>query len=521
MPNNVGLNLATKAGEGAADVMQWGNLDKSTNQIYQEQKQREQRGYNEYLAGEKIIQGELGKGWSADVPELASLYADRKKTSQQLFFDEKIKNNPVLLAQKQNELKIKDAAFMQAALASQQRKEREKLINNRKASHVDEFSDEGLKQHTLDMSIPTSQLFKEGRGDITAYLDNSPQTDFQKISKEAMGEKQTLPLGQEKVTSDQWEIEAPQMSRRNTPIQYYESVKKSLSPGKSAKDARKTYTAMQPSDINKIVENFVQIPEDVLKNQWGIKKEDLLDKLDTDDKVQKFAALDAMNYAANFKPEVLPSKFRENKEYVYNLKRGDSFEDFLAKNKITSAQAMERARLYWQRQQDKENASVGGVDAYINDAKSGKVDPTNGFAIMNFKPSTTAEYKKEIVVPVDIVNAKLKEKGQPFKSKKVSVTPTILQNTTSGDYWAVYPKVNEKTGEISKNYEWNNGEHKIPETQVKATITKTELPSGFKIKQVVGDKGKADYSHIKETNKGQLGYKDGKWYYTQTGKEYK
>ena len=36
-----------------------------------------------------------------------------------------------------------------------------------------------------------------------------------------------------------------------------------------------------------------------------------------------------------------------------------------------------------------------------------------------------------------------------------------------------------------------------------------------------GEPIKSEYEHIQNTNVGKLGYKNGKWYYTETGKEYK
>ena len=82
MDNSYGLNLSNKTGEGGADVMQWGNTDKAVNQLYQEQKAREARGYNDYIQGQKQLQGEFANVRSADMPDVIKGYKNNSRKSQ-------------------------------------------------------------------------------------------------------------------------------------------------------------------------------------------------------------------------------------------------------------------------------------------------------------------------------------------------------------------------------------------------------------------------------------------------------
>jgi len=85
--NYSGANIATRQGEGEANVMQWGNTDKAVNQIYQEQQKREARGYNDYLQGQQALQKEFANVRSADMPDVIKGYQDLKQTKQQMLFD--------------------------------------------------------------------------------------------------------------------------------------------------------------------------------------------------------------------------------------------------------------------------------------------------------------------------------------------------------------------------------------------------------------------------------------------------
>ncbi len=332
--------MAQQVPFGDAYILQTPKTDRAIALMYQDQKQRQLQQYAEQKASDDLMSKEFANVRSADMNDVAQKWDQYKQLRKNVLFNKDLQNDPVKYNQANRAAQIALSDVYGTINESKEQKDRDKLINERKATHPNDFSDEGISLHTQDLSIPTKERIKQGRTDISSYLDNSPQTDFGKISKAAMGQKQTLPLGQETPTADQWQIEQPQMARYNTPTQYYSNVMKSLMTGKSAKDAAKIVDNMQPSQVQKIVDDYKSIPDNVFQQQFGIDKDELLKNLNTDSKTQRFAALDAMNYANQFKPEVLASKFRDNKEYIDNLKDSRSFQEWMIKNKITSEQAL-------------------------------------------------------------------------------------------------------------------------------------------------------------------------------------
>jgi hypothetical protein len=103
-------------------------VEKGFTNFEMEQKQREARGYNEYMQGQAALQKEFANVRSADIPDVVNDYNTLKKIKQSMLFDEKIKSNPTLLAQKQQEANIADAQLRQKIAASQQLKETDKGI---------------------------------------------------------------------------------------------------------------------------------------------------------------------------------------------------------------------------------------------------------------------------------------------------------------------------------------------------------------------------------------------------------
>lgn len=462
--NNYGLNLATKAGEGGADVLQWGNLDKAANQLYQEQKLREQRGYNDYLQGQQSLQKEFANVLAADIPDVVNEYNGLKKLKQAILFDDKIKNNPIALAQAQQAANIKEAQFRQLVAASQEQKKRDESTNNRFVSHPDDFREDAGKLFMEHRGMPTLQRLQKGYSDISPYLELGGTTDWGDLSRKAIGEKRLVPFGAEIITPDQWQLEQKQIERSNTPTQYATQLRGNIMSKKIGRDARSYFDNMPKEKMDEIIDKFNAIPDAEYESRWGQPKRQLLDGVSADDKAGQFVLLDAMNYATENMPKDAKSVFRDNKSYIDNLKDAREFNEWMIKNKITSGQAMDRARLYRQFQQEKENAATGGVDQYIQESRTGQLYPRSAetpsavdVEIVRFPETVTKELSDW--KGGDVENVGLLPDGRFFDIKTVS------------------------SGKYKGSIDWANSKE-IPLIQIKSAVTNKALPSNFKVKQV-------------------------------------
>ncbi len=337
--NLTGLNSSTKVGEGNANIIQWGNLDRTVNQLYQEQKQKEARGYNEYLAGEAALQKEFGNVRSADVPDVVNLYNARKKTKQQLLFDDKIKKDAVAYAKKQQELQLQDAELRQLIAGSQELKEIDKGINSRKASHADDFDDDLIKEHSNDLGLPLRERIKKGRVDVTPYLySGADMNKLSAISKQAMGESKTVPFGQPIVADEGYKLEQKFITRKNNPLQYAQSMYKGMQTPNMAKGARFLLNQTTPQKVAQITQQFESIPDAEFEQKWGIKKKDLTSGVLPDDKAGQYVLLDAMQYAVNNMPQESKSDFRPNEAF----KTQQNIDEWNRRNGITNTQSLNK-----------------------------------------------------------------------------------------------------------------------------------------------------------------------------------
>lgn len=371
--NLSGLNVATRVGEGNANIMSWGNLDRAANQLYQEQKQREARGYNDYLQGQAALQKEFANVRSADVPDVVAAYNDLKKTKQAILFDEKIKNNPVLLAQKQQEAQLKDATVRQLIQSSQELKEADKAINARKLSHPDDFDQDLILQHTTDINTPLKERIKKGRLDATAYLYKG--VDASKLgqwAKESAGTAKAVPIGDEVVADEGYKLEQKHILRGNNPVQYADGMYKRFQTNKGGQAASALLNQMSDVKKQQIISQFNAIPDAEFKSKWGVDKNELINGVLPDDKTGQYVLLDAMQYAINNMPKEAESKFRPNEAF----KNAQNIKEWNRRNNITSAQKNERASMvsnmgYNPRQHVEEIYNNGSDDNNIYPIKKG------------------------------------------------------------------------------------------------------------------------------------------------------
>lgn len=349
MANNLsGLNSATRVGEGNANVMTWGNLDRAANQLYQEQKQREARGYKDYLQGQNALQKEFANVRSADIPEIINKYNNLKKIKQTILFDEKIKNNPVLLAEKQREAQINEADLRQSIKGSQEQKETDKGVVIDMFHNSDKYDSEKRKEHSVDMNLPLSQRIKLGRLDGTPYLyQGGDSTKLMPLVRQAMGTAKPIPFGDEVVADGGYKIEQKNINRGNNPIQYASTMYKGMQTNKLGQYASAELSKMTPQQIATITSKFNNIPDAEFEQKWGVKKEDLVNGVLPDDKTGQYVLLDAMQYAVNNLPQETKSTLRPNEAF----KTEQNIKEWNRRNNITSAQKSARAETVASRNQ--------------------------------------------------------------------------------------------------------------------------------------------------------------------------
>ena len=123
MANNLtGLNLATRAGEGGADVMSFGQLDRAANLMYQEQKKAELTAAKSFQDADTLLQKELGGIRSADEDEIFNLYKEVADARKELHFNPNVQKDVKVFAEKQKNAALKEATLRQRIAKSKETK---------------------------------------------------------------------------------------------------------------------------------------------------------------------------------------------------------------------------------------------------------------------------------------------------------------------------------------------------------------------------------------------------------------
>ena len=334
--NNYGLNSATKMGEGDANIIQWGNLDRAANQIYQEQKQKEARGYNDYMQGQAALQKEFANVRSADIPDVVNAYNDLKRTKQQLLFDDKIKNDAIKYAQVQQQAQLKEAALRQQIAASQQLKESDKAINARMLSHPDDFEENAGQMFVNHQNLPLKDRIKIGALGQEPYLYKGvDMAKLGSLAKQAAGTPRIVPIGEPQVADEGYKLEQKMIQRGNNPVQYADNMYKGMQTNKFGQAARTLLNQMSPQKAAQITQQFAAIPDAEFEQKWGVKKSALTNGVLPDDKAGQYVLLDAMQYAVNNMPTESKSEFRPNEAF----KNEKNIEEWNRRNGITFNQS--------------------------------------------------------------------------------------------------------------------------------------------------------------------------------------
>jgi len=144
--NMVGLNLATRAGEGGADVMSWNYLDNVNKQLYAEQKQKEAQAVKDFSVADELLKKDIGGIRSADNDEIFNKYNKVKELRKALYFDEKAKKDPKKFAELQRLAQLEENDLRQSILESKEVKELDKMTTQKLGSKLsrDDFDDEKI-----------------------------------------------------------------------------------------------------------------------------------------------------------------------------------------------------------------------------------------------------------------------------------------------------------------------------------------------------------------------------------------
>lgn len=311
--------MPTQAPYGDIFLVNTPTLDRVSQQLYQEQKQRElyQQQQN------KMLDDEFARNMSgirdADIGDLTKAYGEFKLANQAL-----IKNKTASPTEQLEVLRKKAAVYDIINNSKEHRQNFETPLQKDLLAHPDKYDDNAHNYLKESLQTPISKLnassiYKDEKGnpvDLTNPLSYQYKgTDFnmQNAEKVAAGtiknsysKSEKIPLG-EKITNYQF---------GNTPAQFKESYLGSLATNKGGRAAAAIWDNLDPNTIEEINKEYAAISPDKWEQMTGSRTPQNLEPKNPYNKAEQLASYQAKLYALNNEPRPVSPVVKYDKEQV-------------------------------------------------------------------------------------------------------------------------------------------------------------------------------------------------------------
>lgn len=313
---------------GDAHIIQTPYLDRFSQQLFAEQKQREIMRQRQQAALDDEFSKNVANIRDADVDDVTRKYGEWKMMNQQL-----MKKRGGISPQEQMELLRKKAEISKVINASKIGKQEEedwfKIMSNK----PDDFDDDAYGALTTRRRTPISQIGEykvagaDGKEkvfnlrDLNSLRYKGTDTDFSKIDKEAAGTPRlTLTEDFTEDEKDPFTLKAKTWMYGNSPQQFYESYLGALAQKKAGRDAEAIVSKIPQETFVEIQERFKAIPVETWK-RMGVDKPQELVITAEDGKAQVLAKHKAQLYALNNQPKEGKQEVRKNEKAYFDAQK--------------------------------------------------------------------------------------------------------------------------------------------------------------------------------------------------------
>ena len=261
MPNN-------NAPFGDIYAVQNSAIDRAANVLYQRKQQEDARGYQDYVNTQALLQKEIGNVRSADEEDYINKYQQYKNLRQQMIFDNKIKNNPKLYAQKNREATEAFNDALMFASASKQLKEQDAKLSQDIYTRPNNYLDEAHGVLQKNLSLPLSKR----QDNYETYSYNGANKDIQPLLQKAVGTPTAI-FVDEADSKGGLQSQQRKFMVANSPQQMYEIIYGSLTDRSYAKALSQLASQTTPEDLAAIDNQYDQVMKSLpksLSNKIGV-----------------------------------------------------------------------------------------------------------------------------------------------------------------------------------------------------------------------------------------------------------
>jgi hypothetical protein len=404
-------------------------LDRYSQQLYAEQKQREAKAATENQQADAAMQKQFANVRSADVPDVINSWNKYKTLKTQMLSDKTLQKDPLKYAQAQQAANEALADTYSTINGSKDLKDLHKGLISAHAAHPDSFDDNFGTLMSTAQNLPLKQLKASKLGDLTnadTYAYKGSNTDFQKMGNAAAGQPKAVYQAEAPVDASGLQTKVTPYLYPNSPAQYLQSYMGALAQHKAGKDAAIAWDAI-PQDQKEYVDKAYNAltPDQWLKRTGSPTPQQLVPS-NPDNKAENFAIFQAKLHAISNEPKEGAPVFRTNEAKKFQMEtnrqqvmeriRHADAKDLINYREAAKAAGPESNDLWVDKM----------IDHYDELADSG---PT-GRSVRSGK----TVYEKDI--PIDPILSKSLQKG--------GVSPISVRKTSDGKYFVSYPQLNDK-----------------------------------------------------------------------------
>lgn len=379
-------------------------FDTAVNNLFQDQRMREQYRMKEAFALDDMVQREFGKIRSVDTPEVIQGYQRYKELKKKLLFDKRAQRDPQLYNALQREAGLALQDVYKGINRSQELLENAKMEDQNRLKTPNLYDDNYGNMRASFWNTPMSKLGETDFGDLSnpdTYRYKGSNTDFQKILNTAIGQPKPVFSLEEPVDKGGLQTKITPFSFGNSPAQVKESLLGSMGMHRAGRDAEYAWDNLPQEEIETTIAQYKNIPKEKWEKMGLSGMQDLTPR-NPQSKAENYATYLAMKYAINNEPKQGMPQLRNNKE----AQMSQSLRDWAAKENIKQKNRRELADLRFEyrmrgKEFDKQQEGLW-LDEYMGQLiKEANASPKGKF---NYGNGNIVE---ESQIPVDRVSAQV------------------------------------------------------------------------------------------------------------------
>jgi len=293
------------------------SLDRTAQQLYVAQQQRQLRQQQENQELDKMLQKDFANIRSVDTPDVVDSYTRYKQLKKNLLFNKDLQRDPMLYNKAQQAANEAYSEMNQRINQSKEIKDMTKTMTTDRFKNPDAYADDYGQRVMALNSTPISGLHQyPDLVNWDNYRYQGSNTNFNDIVSKVYGQPRKIVGKEEALDKQGIQFRAPVYEYGTPPAQVYEGLVNSLDH-KAERDAAYKWKQLTPDVVQGIEQQYNSIPQ-AKWEQMGLAVPQKIDIRGGSD-AEKYMRLLAMQNAINTNPRLVNYENRTSEKAKMDL----------------------------------------------------------------------------------------------------------------------------------------------------------------------------------------------------------